>query len=544
MRRPLLTTFLLTLSVALAQTEQEGSAQAVPSTPIEHLVIIFQENRSFDHYFGTYPVAANPQGQPVFVASPDTPSVNGLTETLLNHNPNLVNPFRLDRTQALTCDHSHEYVPEQKAYNRGLLNQFIQQIEVFPASTGEYCPKNRSAEDTIVMGYFDGNTVTALWNYAQSFALSDNFFGTTFGPSTVGAINLAAADNSGVLCGPMADQNGEQVIIGEVPSCGGKGAPPASSRDTPAPRGQTTATNIGDPDPFWDVCSEADASTLMAMGGRNIGDLLTEAAVSWGFFQGGFKLSANGTCDSAHVRQAYDLAVGINPATDLDKVKDYVPHHNPFQYYASTANPQHLPPTSVKMVGRTDRANHLYDFSWFWRAAEAGNMPAVSFLRAPAYQDGHANYSDPLDEQQFLVKTLNRLQRLPEWEKTAVIIAYDDGGGWYDHVMPPIINHSDTPLDLACGESDGGPPGRCGYGPRLPLLVISPYAKQNYVSNVLIDQTSITRFIEDNWLSGERISEKSFDNLAGSLLDMFDFDQPPASRLFLNPIAGQPDPDR
>lgn len=122
----------------------------------------------------------------------------------------------------------------------------------------------------------------------------------------------------------------------------------------------------------------------------------------------------------------------------------------------------------------------------------------------------------------------------------AVIIAYDDGGGWYDHAMPPIVNHSATALDLACGDENGGPPARCGYGPRLPLLIISPYAKQNYVSHVLTDQSSITRFIEDNWLAGKRISETSFDNLAGSLLDMFDFEQTSAPPLFLEPNTGLP----
>ena len=84
------------------------------------------------------------------------------------------------------------------------------------------------------------------------------------------------------------------------------------------------------------------------------------------------------------------------------------------------------------------------------------------------------------------------------------------------------------------------PPARCGYGPHLPLLIISPNAKQNYVSHVLADQSSITRFIEDNWLAGKRISKTSFDDLTGSLLDMFDFEQTPAPPLFLEPSTGLP----
>lgn len=395
MRKALRMFTIFMLAVGFGQTEDLGPEDAASATPIEHLVIIFQENRSFDHYFATYPVALNPAGQPAFTASPNTPSVNGLTETLLKHNPNVVNPYRLDRLQALTFDHSHEYVAEQKAYNQGLLDRFIEEIEVFPPMGTEYCPEDSTSQITIVMGYYDGNTVTALWNYAQHFSLNDNFFGTTFGPSTLGAINFVAADNSGGLCGPKEDQYGGLTVYGEVPPCGEKNAPPAASSATPAPSGAATGTNVGDLDPFWDICSEPDASSLMAMGGRNIGDLLNEANVSWGFFQGGFELSAEGKCDSAHVLEAYNRVMGIDSATDPNTVKDYIPHHNPFQYYASTANPSHLPPSSVEMIGKTDQANHLYDLMWFWQAAEAGNVPAVSFLRAPAYQDGHANYSDP-----------------------------------------------------------------------------------------------------------------------------------------------------
>jgi phospholipase C len=82
-------------------------------------------------------------------------------------------------------------------------------------------------------------------------------------------------------------------------------------------------------------------------------------------------------------------------------ITDYVVHHEPFQYYQSTANQHHLPPTSIAMIGHTDQANHHYDLSDFWSAAQANNLPAVSYLKAPAYQDGHPGVSDPIDEQPF-----------------------------------------------------------------------------------------------------------------------------------------------
>jgi phospholipase C len=205
-------------------------------------------------------------------------------------------------------------------------------------------------------------------------------------------------------------------------------------------------------------------------------------------------------------------------------------------------------------IGHQDQANHQYDLSDFWTALNAGNMPAVSFLKAPAYQDGHAGYSDPLDEQRFLVDTINKLQASPSWSSTAVIIAYDDSDGWYDHQSSPIVNQSqDASQDLLAGtdlcglhgdasHQLGQFPDRCGYGPRLPLLVISPWAKTNFVDHTTTDQTSITRFIEDNWQT-PRIGNFSFDSKAGTLANMFAFQAVGpigSNRLFLDPVSGEP----
>jgi phospholipase C len=212
-----------------------------------------------------------------------------------------------------------------------------------------------------------------------------------------------------------------------------------------------------------------------------------------------------------------------------------------------------LPPSSVANIGSTDQANHQYDLTDFWAAVYAGNMPSVSFLKAPAYQDGHAGYSDPLDEQEFLVNTINQLEQTPYWHNTAVIIAYDDSDGWYDHVMSPIVNQSqDASFDVLAGtelcglpadpvHTLGGYQDRCGYGPRLPLLVISPYSKANFVDHSVTDQSSILRFIEDNWQTG-RIGNFSMDTKAGSLFNMFSFtndgDGEGPNKLFLNPTTG------
>src|SRR6476469_5865395 len=120
-------------------------ASADPATPIHHLVVIFDENVSFDHYFATYPNATNPSGEPAFTAKAGTPAVNGLSGGLLTANPNAANPFRLGRSQALTCDNGHSYTAEQQAFHGGLMDKFVEFVS---------CPGNTT------MGYFDGNTVT------------------------------------------------------------------------------------------------------------------------------------------------------------------------------------------------------------------------------------------------------------------------------------------------------------------------------------------------------------------------------------------------
>ena len=127
----------------------------------------------------------------------------------------------------------------------------------------------------------------------------------------------------------------------------------------------------------------------------------------------------------------------------------------------------------------------------------------------------------------------------------AIIITYDDSDGWYDHVMPPIVNPSnDSAHDTLNGSTCGTPVAsayqdRCGYGPRLPFLVISPYAKQNHVDHALTDQTSILRFIEDNW-GLPQIGDQSFDAIANEILGHFDFTSTPHDQtVILNPTTGQ-----
>ena len=491
---------VVVLSLASLGGSHLAAAQTT-ATPIKHLVVVFQENVSFDHYFGTYPRALNLPGEPPFVAAPSTPSVNGLTEALLLHNPNKANPSRLSPQQAVTCDMDHDYTPEQEAFDGGLMDKFVEFTSAYTGQKG--CDSNG------VMAYFDGNTVTALWTYAQNFAMSDNSFDTTFGPSTPGALNLISGNTHGAT---PADLNARDENI------------------------SVQGTVIGDADPQFDDCSNSKGG-LLAMSGRNVGDLLNTKDVAWGWFQGGFRPTETKDGKAACGAKSTNLAG--------QEVPDYSPHHEPFQYYPQTANPHHLPPSSVDMIGRMDQANHQYDLADFFEALGKDQLPAVSFVKAKRYQDGHAGYSDPIDEQAFLVALVNAVESSPAWQDSAIIVAYDDSDGWYDHVMPPILKGSAVAdVDALNGPGKCGNaastdyPARCGYGARLPLLVISPYARVNFVDHALTDLTSILRFVEDNWSLG-RLGDQSFDELAGPLDAMFDFEHPTAHAITLDAKTGE-----
>ena len=316
--RRLLTVFVAAIAIAAAPVSASASGGHAVSgsgrTPIRHLVVIFDENVSFDHYFGTYPFAKNPPGEPKFTPAPGTPSVNGLTAALLTDNTNLHNPFRFDRSEPITCDQNHDYTPEQQSMDAGLMDMFVQ----FDGAAYSPPPggSTRPCRTSDVMGYYDGNTVTALWNYAQHYALEDNSFGTTFGPSTPGALNLVSGQTHGAI-------------------------PANQTADT------SNGTVIGDPDPAFDDCSGTDTAAVQ---GTNVGELLNRHNVTWGWFQGGFRptsrTAGKAVCGSAHTNVGGVL------------VPDYSAHHEPFQYYRATANPHRLAPSSVGMIGQTDRANH------------------------------------------------------------------------------------------------------------------------------------------------------------------------------------------
>jgi phospholipase C len=580
----------LTLGIVLSTSSYTPLfAATTTTTPIKNVVVIFQENISFDHYFATYPNAQNNAGETPFTALTTTPSVNGLSGAYASpNNPSLnlagtatvepkrmgpndavTNPATANALSTTTCSNNHSYQPEQQAYDKGQNDLFVQKT----GSAGTGC----AADNSTVMNYFDGNTVTALWNYAQHFAISDNSYSSMYGPSTVGALNLIAGNTQRVVASPGVTQTLTGGVLSDAPGVlihfnnqttglGGTATETVVGSDNSGTSGNFSI--LGDVRPYGDDCDpNSNVLTLDSIGNggthRNIGDLLNTAGLSWGWFQGGFAATSyDAPNPSVFPQTGQPLAVcgSLHEAADGTVKVDYIAHHQPFQFFASTANPHHLAPANAAEVGHAGLANHQYDISNLFNVTSTSSptsrsytinglapgvtLPAVTFIKAPGFMDGHPQYSNPLLEQQFVTQVINTLMQSSYWPNMAIIIAYDDSDGWYDHVVPPLVNPSQVAsannntgsLDAltavgSCGTpATGAVNGRCGYGPRQPFIVISPFSKINFVDHTVIDQSSIIRFIEDNWTLGRINSTPtpvsqggSFDQVAGSLLNMFNF---------------------
>jgi phospholipase C len=732
-------------------------------------VVIFQENESFDHYFGTYPVVNYPVGTNPAGEDPFTPASTSVNSTagnttinnlvtdavaggLLTGNPNGANPARLDPGQngsgiynasltlgspadtnpgidnVLTCSQNHNYQPEQLAFDGGLMDKFpgnVGSTSAPPEGAASGAPTCAANTD---LDYYDGNTVTGYWNYAQHFGMSDNSFGATFGPSTPGALNVISGDT-----GNFNEANGQPLTATAL----------VSPNSALVPDGDGAFSDINDADPFYDDCSSSSSNiginNTSATGptAENVGDQLSIAGISWGWFQGGFapQSASSGTmnpgyaggpggqpagytpatCTATHNKGAALGGTGSMGAQPYGLVADYVQHHEPFQYYATTANPRHLVPTSLSTVGNDTQSftgtcgygcgtpefntpNHQYDISVFNQLVAgitagtggltASNLPAVSYLKAPAYEDEHPSNSDPIDGQTFVTQEINSLMQSPDWPTTAVVVAYDDSDGWYDHVYagntsdvynttsPGAQNQSSagaatisgTTISGSTGEGDsevpavcGGTPltsaaltfpltitpgtndtlgytigaqsptsltipggsytsgaslanaitkasgasikaqfnnvnnpsgdqlvltdnglsaltidasdalstlgltagtqstpaspvltnylgapenGRCGFGPRLPFMVISPYAIADHIDHTMIDQASVVNFIEYNWGLGEiKGSAANLFNNPSTSYDLSGFFDFGAYNAATNPLPAPPADD-
>ncbi|MEH7415782.1 alkaline phosphatase family protein [Neobacillus drentensis] len=433
-----------------ASVETQVASELKTASPIKHTVVIFQENRTFDNYFGTYPYA------PGFQSLPGTPkdvrNFNYVTGSVPREgNGNVYNPdsngnpvypwHDAGKGEIQETDVNHGYSAMISMADGGKMDKFYQVNHDSGKST------DTNDKGLLSMSYFDYNEIPAYWQYAQHFAMADNYFQPVYGPSTPGAFYLVAAQSG-------------------------------NGNETTNPNTNPKAQITGDPSPKNGPFGGDSTNGLKYnLTYKNIGDELSVSNQSWAWYAGGWD------------------AAKADPASA--EAKTYSPHHNPFQYFQNYED------------GKYD--HNLKDYNNFAKDIDSSNLPAVSFIKAGYGDDEHpgtGNQSTPSAEE-FTVNTINKIMSSPYWKDTAIIVTYDEGGGFFDHIAPPTVTPNADGLQ--------------GDGPRIPAMVISPYAKENYVSHVQYDHASVLKFLEWNYgLS----ALNSKDANANNILDLFDFEHP------------------
>jgi acid phosphatase len=455
--------FLIALWLAGCATRADD-----PLSRIEHIVVIYAENRSFDHLYGLFPGAdgiaqATPEqkmqldqdGKPLasLPATYDAAQKGRLREDLPTAGlPN--GPFRIDapplnrRWNELLPSPIHAYFQHREQINGGKNNRFVTASNV-----GAW-----------TMGYFDGSQMK-LWQWAREYTLADHFFQGAFGGSYLNHLWLICActpkdendarkpqlDPQGFLVrrpgSPASVMQGvPQLFDGAVTSDGysvNTTQPPYQPSGVPPAAGGNL--DLADP----------ARHTLPPMREKNIGDTLSAKGVSWAWYGGGWNAAlGDGRRDPSEPRQMIYASRG----------QAFQPHHQPFNYFARFA------------PGTADRARHLKDGEDFFKDVAAGTLPQVSFYKPVGRLNQHPSYTNLADGDEHIHDLLARRRASPQWKSLLVIVTYDENGGFWDHLPPPQAD-------------------RWGPGSRIPAIIVSPHAKKGFVDKTPYDTTSIIKFL-------------------------------------------------
>jgi phospholipase C len=428
---------------------------------IRHIVIIMQENRSFDSYFGTYPGA---DGIPGLADNPGT--VPCLPDP---HGHSCVKPYH--DTLVRNWGGPHDRTQAFRDVNHGAMNGFEAQAWAGHniACKGPLgndtpgCSLAPQAPD--VMGYHDWHEIPNYWTYARDFVLQDHMF---------------QSDKSWSLPDHLF------MVSGWSAKCRN---PFLAKTCVPAPQApENLATHWSNPDPF---------THKPLYGWTDLTYLLHRYHVSWSYYVG------NGSQP--------DCADGAMLCPRVKQRASTPGIWNPLPWF-----------TTVRKDGQLHDIRPLHDF---YRAAKHGTLPAVSWIVPSQAVSDHPPALITAG-QTYVTKLINTVMRSKDWSSTAIFLSWDDWGGFYDHVTPPTVD-------------------RQGYGLRVPGLVISPYAKQGYIDHQVLSQDAYLKFIEDDFLHGQRLNPKTDGRpdrrpdvrenapLLGNLARDFDFSQPPAAPVFL-----------
>jgi phospholipase C len=423
---------------------------------IRHVVVIMQENRSFDSFFGTYPGADGipmKNGQPaVCVPDPGTRSCE--------------RPYHdtADRNAGGPHDHSDAV----KDIDGGLMNGFIKQAKLgrrlscvahVDAPTCSLAPKSPD-----VMGYHDWHEIPNYWSYAKHFVLQDHMFQPDLSWSL--PAHLFMVSGWSAKC-PVKNDPMSCVAAVQAP-----GSPPGEPQNT------TGAI----PDYEW----------------TDLTYLLYKHHVSWRYY---VVKGAQPDCDD-------DAMFCKQIAQDAKTPGIW----NPLPWFDT--------------VRQDGQLANVAPFEDFLKAARSGTLPAVSWITPSQAVSDHPPALISAG-QTYVTSVINEIMRSPDWSSTAIFLAWDDWGGFYDHVVPPKVDAQ-------------------GYGLRVPGLVISPYAKRGYIDHQALSFDAYLKFIEDDFLSGARVDPKTDGRpdsrpdvrenatILGNLVNDFDFNQKPRAPLILS----------
>jgi len=456
--------FLSSIAISIKAGAQTG--QSAPPDPnqklitdlrahVKHVFVIYQENRSFDSYFGSFPGADN-------LATPEAKQ-HGFRQ----YDPmgkTWVTPFLLRASDTSDVVHSREDLIAKS--NNGRMDHFVSYEEDEVKGTGA-SPSMAHQLGLLTMAFEDCQTIPFLWMYAHRFALYDHIFQGIYGPSTPGNIDLIAAQTGQT----QAARHPKKAPYAKV----GKGEPVVNDA---APAFGPYANNLPGRTLQFD---QTYATLMLTLLGRDAEDAkednedvkqdigalvkLNHQAVPWAWYQEGF---GNGEGDN-------------HPA--------YIPHHNAPQYFGYIRK-------------NTPMWSGVHDLMDFFGAMEKQKLPAQSVVfikggrmnpfgwkpaepKAPKFlgDDDHPAYSDSQLSESLVAKVVNEVARGPYWRDSAIVIIWDDEGGFYDHVPPPRFERC----------PDGHP---CGDGPRVPLILISPYARSGGIVADPGDHASFAKFVD------------------------------------------------
>ncbi len=432
---------------------------------IRHVVIIMQENRSFDNYFGTYPGA---DGIPGLAGNPGTVPCEPDRFT-----GGCDKPFHDREDQNVGGPHDTGASRSDVAH--GLMDGFVADQEHGLRSCRQfdnpYCSLNGRSHDS--MGYHNGADIPNYWSYARHFVLQDHMF------ESVGSWSLPA--HLSMVSGWVAHCSVPHDAMSCVTSFN-PGLPP----DYAKKKGNINATP---PDYAW----------------TDLTWLLHKYGVSWRYY-----IFKGGQPDCENGGQVICGTVGQSAQTPGI--------WNPLPYFDT--------------VHEDDQLGNIQGLTSFFAAARAGKLPAVSWITPNKTVSEHPPALVSAG-QTYVTGLINAIMHSPDWKSTAIFLAWDDWGGFYDNVVPPHVDIE-------------------GYGIRVPGIVISPYAKQGYIDHQTLSFDAYLKFIEDDFLNGQRINPKTDGrpdrrpdvresaSILGNLVNDFDFNQAPRAPLFL-PLHPQTD---